>query len=195
MNRSFKSKFRPYLYLAPALILIILVFVYPIINLVVSSLTQVVNGVTTWTGLLAYQNAVSDPIFWISLFNNLRLFIAVPILLVLSLVFSSLIFEVVPGWRFYRSLFFIAYVLAIPVIGIIFSYILQQDGVVNQILRSIHLEALAHEWLGSPATAMWAIMIVIIWKELGFGIVLFLARMSSISEELYDAAKLDGVNW
>lgn len=195
MNRSFSSKFKPYLYLFPALFLIILVFVYPIIDLVIRSLTQEVGGVTKWTGLVAYQNTVSDPIFWTSLLNNLRLFIAVPILLLLSLAFSSLIFEMIPGWRFYRSLVFIPYVLAIPVVGIIFSYILQQDGAVNQILHNIGLGSLAHEWLGSPETAMWAIMVVIIWKELGFGVVLFLARMSSISEEIYDAAKLDGVNW
>jgi ABC-type sugar transport system permease subunit len=195
MNRPFHSKYKAFLYLSPALILIFLVFVYPVIDLIVRSFTQAVNGVTTWTGLLAYQNTVSDPIFWTSLFNNLRLFIAVPILLVLSLVFSSLIFELIPGWRSYRSLVFIPYVLAIPVVGIIFSYILQQDGVVNQILRSVGLNVLAHEWLGSPATAIWAIMFVIIWKELGFGVVLFLARMGSISEEMYDAAKLDGAGW
>jgi ABC-type sugar transport system permease subunit len=81
------------------------------------------------------------------------------------------------------------------VVGIVFSYILQANGVFNLILRSVGLESLAREWLGSSATAIWAIMFVVIWKELGFGIILFLARMSSISEELYDAAKLDGAGW
>jgi ABC-type sugar transport system permease subunit len=195
MNRSTRSKFTPYLYLSPALLLIILVFVYPVIDLFWGSFTRIVNGVTTWTGLVAYQNALQDPIFWTSFFNNLRLFISVPIMVVLSLVFSSLIYERIHGWRFYRSLVFIPYVLAIPVVGIIFSYILQQNGVFNLILRSIGLANLAHEWLGSSSTAIWAIMLVVIWKELGFGIVLFLARMSSISEELYDAAKLDGAGW
>ncbi len=57
------------------------------------------------------------------------------------------------------------------------------------------LDSIARDWLGSPRTAIWVIMFVIIWKELGFGIVLFLARMSSISEELFDAAKLDGAGW
>ncbi len=195
MNQSFRSKFTPYLYLSPALILIALVFVYPVIDLVRRSLTQVVDGVAQWTGFLAYQNALRDPIFWVSFTNNLRLFISVPILVLLSLVFSSLIFERIRGWRFYRSLVFIPYVLAIPVVGIVFSYILQANGVFNLMLRSVGLDALTHEWLGSSSTAIWAIMFVVIWKELGFGIVLFLARMGSISEELYDAAKLDGAGW
>ena len=170
MNRSLQSKFIAYLYLSPALILIILVFIYPVFDLFRRSVTKVVDGATIWTGLLAYQNALRDPIFWTSFSNNLRLFIAVPILVVLSLVFSSLIFQRVRGWRYYRSLVFIPYVLAIPVVGIVFSYILQANGVFNLILRSIGLDSLAHEWLGSSSTAIWSIMFVVIWKELGFGI-------------------------
>lgn len=195
MQQSYQSKYTAYLYLSPALLLIILVFVYPVIDLIRRSLTRVDDGVISWTGLIAYENALRDPIFWTSFFNNLRLFISIPILVVLSLVFSSLIFERTRGWRVYRSLVFIPYVLAIPVVGIVFSYILQANGVFNLILRSTGLGSLAREWLGASATAIWAIMFVVIWKELGFGIVLFLARMSSISEELYDAAKLDGAGW
>ena len=195
VKRSVKSKLTPWLYLSPALLLIVLVFIYPIIDLLRRSTTQVINGVASWNGLIAYQNALRDPIFWTSFNNNLRLLISVPIMVVLSLVFSSLIFERIRGWRFYRSMVFIPYVLAIPVVGIVFSYILQANGVFNQLLRGIGLGGLAKEWLGSQSTAIWAIMFVVIWKELGFGIVLFLARMSSISEELYDAAKLDGAGW
>lgn len=195
MQITTQSKYTPYLYLSPAIILILLVFVYPVFDLIRRSMTKVVDGVSTWTGFLAYENALRDPIFWTSANNNLRLLIAIPILVILSLVFSSLIFERTRGWRIYRSLIFIPYVLAIPVVGIIFSYILQENGVFNQILRSIGLDFITREWLGSSATAIWSIMFVVVWKELGFGIVLFLARMSSISEELYDAAKLDGAGW
>ncbi|MFZ5808785.1 MAG: carbohydrate ABC transporter permease [Chloroflexota bacterium] len=189
------KKLTPYLYLMPALALILLVFVYPVIDLIWRSFNRVVQGVPTWTGFVAYQNALRDPIFWTSFWNNIRLFLSVPILVVLSLIFSTLIFERIRGWRIYRSIVFIPYVLAIPVVGIVFSYILQANGVFNTLLRSIGLDAWAREWLGSPSTAIWAIMFVIIWKELGFGIVLFLARLSSISEELFDSAKLDGANW
>ena len=189
------KKITPYFYLAPAIILIILVFVYPVVDLIWRSLFKEVNGKIIFTKLIAYQNALSDPIFWISFKNNLRLFLSVPILVILSLIISALIFERVRGWQIYRSIVFIPYVLAIPVVGIVFSYILQANGVFNTILRSVGLSAVAREWLGSSSTAIWAIMFVIIWKELGFGVVLFLARLSSISEELFDAAKLDGTNW
>ena len=194
--KSFKTQvLLPYLFLAPAFAIILLVFIYPIIDLVQRSTTRQVSGETIFTGLHAYQLALSDPVFWISLSNNLRLFLAVPILVLLALVFAFLIFERVRGWQIYRTLVFVPYVLAIPVVGIIFSYILQFNGAFNLILRSFGLVDVARDWLGSTRTAIWAIMFVIIWKELGFGIVLFLARMSSISEELFDAAKLDGANW
>jgi ABC-type sugar transport system permease subunit len=113
----------------------------------------------------------------------------------LSLIFATLIFERVRGWRIYRTLVFIPYVMAIPVVGIVFSYILQLNGVLNTILKGVGLNFLALDWLGSSKYAIWSIMGVVIWKELGFGIVLFLARMASISEDLFDAARLDGANW
>ena len=184
-----------YLYLSPALLFILVVFVYPVFDLVWRSLTKTPGGVTQWAGLEAYRAALTDPVFWQALSNNVRLFLAVPVLVVLSLIVASIIFDRVRGWRLYRTIVFIPYVLAIPVVGIVFSYVLQLHGVFNVMLGSVGLEQLATDWLGKSRTAIWAIMFVVIWKELGFGVVLFLARMSSISEELFDAAKLDGANW
>ena len=184
-----------YLYLAPALIFILVIFVYPVLNLIWRSLTQVTEGVTRWAGLESYRATLSDPVFWQALSNNLRLFLAVPVLVVLSLIISSIIFEQIRGWRVYRTIVFIPYVLAIPVVAIVFNNVLQLHGVFNTFLSSIGLKSLTTDWLGTSRTAIWAIMFVVIWKELGFGVILFLARMSSISEELFDAAKLDGANW
>ena len=184
-----------YLYLSPALLFILVIFVYPVFDLVWRSLTGTANGVTRWSGLAAYQAAMTDPVFWGALSNNLRLFIAAPVLVVLSLLVASMIFDRIRGWRIYRTIVFIPYVLAIPVVGIVFSYVLQLHGVFNTILEAVGLAGLATDWLGTTRSAIWAIMFVVIWKELGFGVVLFLARMSSISEELFDAAKLDGANW
>jgi ABC-type sugar transport system permease subunit len=193
-RKTFLGKSIPYIYLTPALLLILLVFIYPVISLVQRSLTETVNGQSALT-LKYYRFALEDPIFWTSFANNLRLFLAVPILVILALVFASLIFERLRGWRLYRTLAFIPYVMAIPVVGIIFSYIFQYRGALNSILNGVGLGFLVTDWLGTTRTAIWSIMAVIVWKELGFGIVLFLARMSSISEDLYDAAKLDGANW
>lgn len=195
MQKSFKSKLTPYLFLTPAMIFILLVFAYPVVDLVRRSVTILRQGEIEFIGLEAYRLALKDDVFWVSIFNNFRLILAVPILAFLSLIFATLIFERVRGWKVYRTIVFIPYVMAIPVVGIIFSYILQLNGVLNTALRSVGLDFIALDWLGSSKYAIWSLMGVIIWKELGFGIVLFLARLASISEDLLDAARMDGANW
>jgi ABC-type sugar transport system permease subunit len=126
--------------------------------------------------------------------NNLQLLIIVPVLVFLAIILSVLVFEGVRGWRFYRTAIFIPYILPITVVGITFGYIFTLRGVLNEFLKVIRLD-LGIDWLGNPNLALWTLMIVIIWKELGFGIMLFLARLMSINEDLYDAAKIDGANW
>ena len=127
--------------------------------------------------------------------NNLKLFLCVPILTVLSLAIASILYNKIRGWRFYRSVIFIPYILAIPVVGIVFSYLLQYNGVINSILRTIGLENMALDWLGDPNLAFPSVAIVIMWKPIGFGVVLFLARMMSIDKTLYESADVDGATW
>jgi ABC-type sugar transport system permease subunit len=77
----------------------------------------------------------------------------------------------------------------------VFGYIFQYQGVLNTGLKLIGLKFLALDWLGSPTWAMRTIMLVIIWKELGFGIILCLARLVSVSEEYFESARVDGARW
>ena len=90
---------------------------------------------------------------------------------------------------------FLPYVLSIPVVGVVFSQLFQLDGTFNTILRSAGLGALGQDWLGSPTWALPTIMFVIVWKELGFGIILCLARLMSVDEQLFEAARVDGAGW
>jgi len=81
------------------------------------------------------------------------------------------------------------------VVGIVFDYILRLDGVLNITLEALYLNALSQNWLGNPRIAMYSIMGVVIWKEMGFGIILFLARMLSIDTTIFEAARIDGASW
>mgnify|MGYP002224121555 CR=1 FL=1 len=99
------------------------------------------------------------------------------------------------GGGFTEAFIFIPYILAIPVVGIVFSYLLQYNGVINSILRTIGLENMALDWLGDPNLAFPSVAIVIMWKQIGFGVVLFLARMMSIDKTLYESADVDGATW
>ncbi len=99
------------------------------------------------------------------------------------------------GWRIYRTIVFVPYILAIPVLGTTFIYLLSLDGGLNSLLRDIGLGFLAQDWFGSPSWVLPSIAAIIIYHELGFGVVLFLARLLSLPEEVDQAARIDGCNW
>jgi ABC-type sugar transport system permease subunit len=199
-ERSKKSRLRhaawtPYLYLLPAAAFIALVFVYPLIEIVRTSLqVPAATGGTTF-GFTNYKFLVSDPAFRQAVLHNVILLLSVPIMTVLALLFSLLLWEQMRGWKWYRAFIFTPYILAIPVVGITFIYLYSADGIVNTALEALGLGFLTRDWLGDPKLVLPSIMSVIVYRELGFGTVLFLARMMSIPTELLDAAKTEGANW
>jgi ABC-type sugar transport system permease subunit len=83
----------------------------------------------------------------------------------------------------------------VPIVGIVASYVFELNGALNSILRAAHLNALALNWLGSERLSLLTVGIVIVWREVGFGIVLFLARLLSMSEDALEAARIDGAGW
>ena len=185
----------PYLYIAPAVVLMTLVFAYPVVSVAISSFQE--------PGLLGEEHfslhnfglVFEDQLFWVAAKNNLRLFLTVPVMTVLALLIAAFLHEEIRGWRFYRSVVFLPYVLPVPVIGVVFSYILQRNGVLNDALTAIGLEHLQQDWLGNPKLAIWSIWAVIVWQQLGFGIILFLARLLGVDPSLYEAAMIDRANW
>jgi ABC-type sugar transport system permease subunit len=194
-QKSLWARIGPYLYVTPTMLLVVAVFFYPVISLIQTSTMKKTGGQWTSVGLSNFRLATDDPVFWQAFGNNLRLLLAVPIFLFIALIISTLLFEQMRGWKFYRSIVFMPYILAVPVVGIVFTYLLGLRGGMNLILRSLGLGFLAKDWLGDSQIAIFTVMGIVIWKEVGFGIVLFLARLMSVDEELYEAARLDGANW
>jgi ABC-type sugar transport system permease subunit len=186
---------RPWLFVGPALLVIAIVFLYPVVEIARLSLFRVSGSQETFHGAGNYLSLFRDETFLRSLQHNLLLLISVPVMLFMGLVLAVILFEGIGGWQVYRSILFMPYILAIPVVGIVFSYFFQLNGILNTFLRAAGLEVLAADWLGSSRFALWTVMGVIIWKEFGFGVVLFLARLMSVDEELYEAASLEGASW
>jgi ABC-type sugar transport system permease subunit len=189
------NKIEPFLFLAPALIVLLLVFGYPIYRLVVMSLQRISGGKVLFSGLNNFKIVFQDGDFIQAVQHNLILLICVPIMVLAALFLAILLFERIRGWQFYRTTLFLPYLLPITVVGLVFSYIFQLSGVLNDILNALGLQFLALDWLGSTKLALPTLMFVIVWKEMGFGVILFLARLMSVEEELFDAAKIDGANW
>jgi ABC-type sugar transport system permease subunit len=189
------STIKPYLFILPAMLVIAFIFFYPVIQVFIYSFQRISSAGSVFIGLGNYDALLHDDLFLRSLSHNLYLLISVPILVLVSLVFAILLFEQIPLWRFYRSVFYMPYMIAIPVVGIVFSYIFQLNGILNQMLKSLNLGFLALDWLGSSKHSLNTLMFVIVWKEFGFGVVLFFARLMSVDEQLFEAARLEGARW
>ncbi|MGW8249806.1 MAG: carbohydrate ABC transporter permease, partial [Anaerolineales bacterium] len=178
------SKILPILYILPMLLVLIFGFGYPLVAIFNFSTRRIRGASGPFIGLENYRQVFKDNVFREAVSHNLILLLAVPILVIVAILVAVILYERIRGWRFYRSVLFIPYILAVPVVGVVFSNILQLNGVLNETLRRIGLESLGLDWIGNPDITLWSVMGVIIWRELGFGIVLFLARLLSINEEL-----------
>ena len=192
------GRYLPWLYALPMIVFVVGIFAYPIATLFLYSTQSVAAAADTpasFVGLDNFRYVFSDPLFRSAILNNLKLFLCVPVMVALAVLIAAVLFDRPRGWRFYRTLLFIPYVLSIPVVGVVFGYIFEYRGVLNTALRNAGLKWLAFDWLGSPKWAMITIMFVIVWKELGFGIILCLARLMSVSEDYFESAKVDGARW
>jgi ABC-type sugar transport system permease subunit len=189
------SRLKPYLYVAPLVALLLFVFGYPLVRIFEFSFKMVRGIDGPWIGLRNYELVLNQPLFWESVRHNLMLLIAVPFMVGWSLLIAVLLYERVKGWKLYRVILFMPYILAIPIIAVIMKKIFQFNGPVNEVLRWLSLDFLALDWIGSSDVALWTVMMLIIWRESALGIILFLARMLSLDESLMEAARLEGANW
>jgi ABC-type sugar transport system permease subunit len=183
----------PYAYIAPAALLIGFIFAYPVAQVVNFSMRLIRGNSGPFVGLDNYRLLFDDPTFIAAAKHSAILLLAVPVMLAISLIVSVLLYERSRGWRIYRSVLFLPYILAVPVVGVVMSYVFQTNGVVNSALGAIGIEG--PDWIGDERWALWTLMLVIVWREVGFGIILFLARLLSLPEEQLEAARIDGAGW
>lgn len=178
-------------WIAPAGAVMLFVFGWSVVALVRESFTY--QG--AWDGLENFRLVVTDPLFVTALKHNLLLLLTVPVLVAVAFGVAVMLYETRRGHALYRWAVFLPYILPIPVVGVVFGQLLQLNGALNTGLRATGLSALAQDWLGSPRLALWTMAGVILWKEVGFGIVLILARMLSLSTDVYEAARMDGAGF
>jgi ABC-type sugar transport system permease subunit len=193
MNQT--SKLKPYLYVLPLLALLAFVFGYPLVRIFEFSFKQIRGIDGPWIGFRNYQLILSQDLFWESVRHNLMLLIAVPAMVGWSLLVSIVLYERIKGWKLYRVVLFLPYILAIPIIAVVMKKMFQFSGPVNEVLRWLGADFLALDWIGSSDVALWTVMLLIVWRESALGIILFLARLLSLDESLIEAAKLDGATW
>lgn len=183
----------PYLFLLPALIVIATFILYPIGAVVYYSFTDYsIVTPPVWVGLRNYQQLARDPVFWLALRNSFLYLLVTPTLIVLSLLLAILVNRKLPGITAFRALFFIPVVSGSIAVGIAWRLMLDTNGIINGALLALGAVAEPIQWLAEPRFTLWIAMALTVWLGLGYYMMIFLAGLQNIPEELYDAALIDG---
>lgn len=184
----------PYLFLLPALILLSLTVFYPGLRAFLLSFTEYGYDITqppVWVGWANFQRLLGDPVFWRTLRNTIVYLVGVvPILVILPLVLAILVNQRLPGIRWFRAAYYTPVVISMVVAGIAWRWLYAENGLLNQWLQGLRLPPIP--WLTSPQFALYSVMLVTIWKGLGYYMVIYLAGLQSIPADLYEAGAIDG---
>lgn len=185
------------LFLLPAAAIYVLFVLYPIVQ-------AGYYGLYDWNGLgplrdnvgvQNFQDIVNDEVFRSALVHNLIILaLSLTLQLPLALAVALLIGRKMRGRAFFRTVFFLPFVLSEVVTGVIWTFIYRQDsGLLNEVLGLVPGYS-PRGWLGNPDTVLYALFGVITWKFFGFHMILYLAGLQSIPTDLEEAAKLDGAS-
>ena len=191
-----RNPLTPFLFLVPGLIILGAFIFYPMLHAIWLSFTNynIVND-AEFIGLENYQALFEDPLFWRVLGQTLLyLIIVVPALVVLPIFLAILVNKQIKGIGFFRSAYYIPVVTSMVVVGIAWKWVYADQGVLNYILDSLGIISAPVNWLTSTSTSIFAVMIVTIWKGLGYYMVIYLAGLQSIPDDLYEAADIDGAS-
>ena len=193
-----------WLYLVPGLVLVTIIIVVPLVWNTYLSFTSY-RGIRPpeFIGLENWVELFGDARFWASFRNTIAMIVAMVIVPTgLGLLIAAALFDIIGrrfGGRlasFLRATYYLPQILPVVIAGIVIGWILRpQNGALNSILQTIGLGELATNWLGHPDTALPSIMVVLVWVQIGYPIVIFMAALQRVDPELYEAAELDGAGW
>ena len=182
-----------YLFIVPATAMVLVFLIWPFLRTITLSLTNA-DGVNPpqFIGLANYVRFLRDPILIQSLTNT---FIWLAASLVLPVVIGFLVAwgtYRLAGGALYRLPFILPYVLSGTAVGVVWSFLLQSDGVANEILVTLGLDSLTRSWLLYPPHNTFAMIIAATWQVVGINVILFLVGLQAMPEDPVDAARVDG---
>ncbi len=198
-RRSWRRHAAGYAFAGPALVILAAFLVYPIGYSVWLSVHEWDGYTPRWgpfVGLENYRALAGDEVFWRATVNSV-VFVAVrtPLEVGLGFLLALLLNRRLVARSFLRTLFFVPVVMSLIVVTLIFQRIFEPNtGLLNTFLLAVGLGAWAHPWLGDPATALSAVIAVSVWKNVGFSLVILLAGLQSLPQDVVEAARVDGAN-
>jgi raffinose/stachyose/melibiose transport system permease protein len=196
-----------WVYFVPGIVLTLAIVVYPVVYNVWLSFHTWRGGFTTPkpAGLDNWTKLMGDAAFWMSFRNIIFMIIAMVVIPTLvGLVLAAVLFDVV-GRRFsgklasfLRAAYYLPQVIPIAVAGVLFGWVLYPDstGVLNQFLSAVTGHESNVNWVGGTgSTALFSVMLLMVWVQIGYPVVIFMAALQRVDPELYEAAELDGAGW
>jgi putative chitobiose transport system permease protein len=192
---SKKFTFTPYLFLTPALLVIGVFILYPIFAVIYYSFTEYsIVTPPVWVGLKNYQLLIHDSVFWQALAHSFIYLLVTPVLIFLCIVLAIIVNRKLPGINAFRALYYIPVISGSIAVGISWKLMLDTNGLLNGVLLSLGWIKDPVQWLAEPAYTLPIAMLLTTWIGLGYYMMIFLAGLQNIPEDLYDAAVIDGCN-
>jgi multiple sugar transport system permease protein len=187
------------LMVSPAVLLLIVFFFVPVglcFALAFTNARLISPEPARIIGFENFSRLFSDPLFWKALRNTLYFaVVVVPLQAGFALLLALLVNAKIRGVNFFRTLYFVPVVTSIVVVSILWRFMYQPDGLVNNLLQTLSFNVVqGTDWLNNPTAAMPAIMFMSIWQAVGFHMVIWLSGLQTIPGELYEAAELDGAD-
>ena len=189
-----------YLFILPSFLgFLVFIVLAVVMSLGISFSEWGLTGFKSFAGLLNYQQLLRDPVFWQTFWNTAFYIVTiVPLQLALGLIMAVGLNQAIRGVTLYRLIYFMPVVTTIVAGAIVFRLLLATNGPVNNLLATAFglfgLPFSAPNWMGSSDFSKWSVVILTLWKNTGFTMVVYLAALQGVPKELYDAAHTDGAN-
>lgn len=193
---NYYKKYTPYLFLLPAAAVLIVFFFIPFFQTFGLSFFDYSSSIyhPTFNGLDNYAKLFKEPIFYKVMFNTfMYLVIAVPFLVTFPLFLAILINQKIRGITLYKILLYLPVIVSIVVAAIAFKWLYAGQGILNYVLSLINIHPI--NWLVDTHWALFSVAVVTIWKGIGYYMMIYLASLMSVPQELYEACDIDGANF
>lgn len=193
---KYYGKYAPYLFLLPAFVLLVIFFFIPFFQTFALSFNDYSSSIYSpiYIGMENYIKLFKNPIFYKVLLNTfIYLIVAVPILAIFPLFLAVLINQKIRGVTIYKILIYLPVIVSIVVAAIAFKWLYAEQGILNYFVTMFELEPIG--WLTDPNWAIYSVIIVTIWKGIGYYMIIYLAALMSVPNELYEACDIDGAGF
>lgn len=193
---KYYGKYSPYLFILPAALILIIFFFIPFFQTFLLSFLDYSHNIykPEIIGMQNYVTLFHNPVFYKVMWNTfIYLIVAVPVLAIFPLFLAILINQQIKGVTLYKILIYLPVIVSIVVAAIAFKWLYADQGILNYIVTKLGLEPIG--WLTDPNFALYSVIIVTIWKGIGYYMIIYLASLMSVPKELYEACDIDGANF